>query len=243
MTALTRSHKGRAVSEQRRPAPVDGWQTDLVDGPEYMKRADELQLFPSHPWSVRAMLDTLGPRLFRYWPEVPASIVAYENCAGKGHMVEPLREYFPDVRPSDIEDWGKGYPIADALTFEADSDPCDSFLITNAPFDKPLKGMAEKIVRQAQKTCDNVIVLQRLSFICGQGRHALHYDNPLGNLKHFMPCTERTPMQLGHYNPACSKPQEYAWFHYQRNYTGLPVTLPIPPGSREKFFRPEDVRI
>ena len=164
-------------------------------------------------------------------------------CAGLGHMVSPLREYFPDVRPSDIEDWGKGFAIADALAFEADSAPYDSIAWTNPPFSGEAGDMAENIVRQAQKTCDNVVILARLGFLCGQGRHALHCENPLGNLKTVVICTERTPMVLGYYDPKANKPQEFAWFHYQRAYTGEPTTIHLKPGLKASLMRPDDVKI
>lgn len=232
----------RAVSERRAPK-AKAEQLDAFIPPEWFELADKHQLFPTNPWQVRAMLEMLGPALFPHWPIIPSSVVVYENCAGLGHMVAVLRKVFRDVRASDIHDWGKGFAIADALTFRADVAADNALLITNPPFDGEDGNMAEKIVRQALKSCRHVIVHQRLGFICGQGRHSLHFANPEGNLRTFLPCTERTPMRLGFYDPDCDKPGEHAWFHYEQGYRGFPAVVPIPPGMKAKHLSPEDVKI
>ncbi|MDC7683233.1 hypothetical protein PQU92_08085 [Asticcacaulis sp. BYS171W] len=237
---MARSTAGRAVSEQHRPAPIDGHQTDLLID---MDKANELQLFPTHPWTVRAVWEILGPLIFPdTWPDVPQDLDIYDPCAGLGHMVEPLREIFPRVFASDVHDWGKGYPVADALFFAAGKGR-RNIAFMNPPFDKPLKGMAARMIRQAQHSCEHVIALCRLSFLSTIDRYHLHHDNELGNLRHVLIVTERAPMQLGLYNPKCSKPQEYAYFHYQRGFKGYPQIIGIPKGSRARHFRPEDVRI
>jgi hypothetical protein len=130
------------------------------------------------------------------------------------------------------------------MEFEASTPPEKSIAFMNPPFDGELGDMAEKFIRQAQKTCDHVVAIVRLGFICGSTtRYSLHHENPIGNLTTFLPCTERCPMRLGFYDAKANKPQEYAWFHYQRGYTGLYTGLNLPPKSRERFFRPEDRNI
>jgi len=228
------------LSEQHRPAPIDGYQTDLTID---VAKANELQFFPSHPWSVRAVWEIMGPLIFDTWPIIPDGTVLYDPCAGLGHIVEPLREMFPDVRATDIHDWGKAYPLADGLAFEADPTARLNIAFMNPPFDKPKKGMAELMIRQAQKSCPHVIALCRLSFLSSTGRHALHHENPLGNLRHVFPLTERAPMQLGKYNPKCDKPQEYAWFHYQRGFRGYPQIINIAPGAKARHYRESDIHI
>ncbi|MDC7675413.1 hypothetical protein [Asticcacaulis machinosus] len=234
--------KGKAVSEQHRPAPIGGYQSDMFKSVEFFDRANHLQLFPSHPWTVRALWEVLGPILFPSWPDIPKGVVIYEPCAGLGHMVAPLREIFDPVIPSDVYDWGKGYCVRDALTFEGMPQSLN-ICFTNPPFDKPLKGMAERIVRQAQKSCDYVIILARSGFLFGQERQKLHHHNAAGNLRYLLPLAERAPMQLGEYNAKCSKPQEYAFFVYERGYTGTYTGLPIPVGAKARHFRPEDINI
>ncbi|EGF93069.1 methyltransferase small [Asticcacaulis biprosthecium C19] len=233
-----RSARGAAVNEGSNRYADQHEQFDMFLSQEEKDRMKERELFPTQPWNVRAMIQTLGPLIFGSWPTVPADIVIYEPCAGLGHQVAPLREYFPDVRPSDIEDWRRGFPLADALAFEAVTPSEKSVMCTNPPFT-----LADAIVRQAQKTCDNVIILARLGLICGKERYELHHRNPLGNLKTFLPCTERTPMVLGFYDPAANKPQEFAWFHYQRGYTGHATVVNLPPGLKAELMRPEDVKI
>lgn len=235
--------KGKAVSEQHRPAPIGGYQSDMFKSVEFFDRANHLQLFPSHPWTVRALWEVLGPILFPSWPRIPADVDIYEPCAGLGHMVAPLRELFPRVHAFDIEDWGKGFDLGDALTWAPKYPEMYNVCFTNPPFDKPLKGMAERIVRHAQISCDCVIILARLSFLCSQERQKLHHHNPAGNLRYLLPLAERAPMQLGEYNAKCSKPQEYAFFVYERGYTGTYTGLPIPVGAKARHFRPEDIDI
>ncbi|WP_443749675.1 hypothetical protein [Asticcacaulis solisilvae] len=243
MTAA-RSKRGVAVSEGRKLQPtMDNLQVDAFRPADFMEMAHKHQLFPSHPWNVRAAIETIGALIFPTWPAIPAGTVVYDPCAGLGHMVVPLREYFPDVRGSDIYDWGKGFPIADAMTFEADAGDVESVAIFNPPFDGELGDMAEKMVYQAQKTCRHVIVLQRLSFICTVGRYPLHQANPIGNLKHFLPCTERCPMRLGEYDPKCNKPLEHAWFHFERGWTGNYTGINLKPGARARLYRQSDLLI
>ncbi|MCR6658001.1 MAG: hypothetical protein NVV72_01155 [Asticcacaulis sp.] len=201
-----------------------------------------LEFFPTPPWAVRAMWETLvtsGVVDFRTFDgkEPNRHPTVWEPAAGRGHIALTLRELGCFVHASDIHDHGCGFRVVDFLAEDLMLWPCDA-MVTNPPFK-----LAEAFVNKALQFADHVIVLCRLSFLNSTGRYGLHFDNPGGNLKTFLPCIERVPMVLGRYDPQASTATEFAWFHYQRGYRGHPLVLPIPPGSRERFQRREDVRI
>lgn len=126
---------------------------------------DSLDFFPTPPWATRALMEHVltghgwGAHSF-------AGMSAWDPCCGAGHMVRPLKEYFPRVHASDIHDYGKGERLHDFLlpgnpAFSAD------FLIFNPPFRLALPFIlkAREIARQA------VCVLVRTSFAEGQERY------------------------------------------------------------------------
>jgi hypothetical protein len=212
-------------------------EANLFETAEEIAARDELyhglEFFPTPPWAVRAVLDLL-PHF--------AGATVLEPCAGRGHMVEPLRQAGCAVHASDIHDHGLGY---DQLDFAAPLSPevhdrltaLDLDLVmTNPPF-----RLSAEIIRNGLKVAPDVLVLCRLSFLCTASRYDLHRDY----LDGVYVSVERIPMVLGRYDPQATTATEYAWFHFKREgsrYYG-PIVAHIPPGSRERFQRPEDVRL
>jgi hypothetical protein len=234
-------HAPHTMEGRRREFGGRAKQLDLLTPESQKDFWRRVQLFPTPPAAVRCMYEIISTliNVDRDW---------YDPCAGKGHTVVPLREAGRDVIASDLYDHGKGYDIADALDFESRFGGEESIMATNPPFtdddystDQPT--LAERIVRKAQETCDDVIVFGRLGFLGGSKRYALHHDNPLGNLKTFMLHTDRMNICLGHYNPKGSCATDYAWYHYQRGYQGMYMPIPIEPGALARNFKPEDVKI
>jgi hypothetical protein len=230
-----------SVMEGRGRFAPKATQLDLLTSEEKKALWRRVQLFPTPPAAVRAMLETLDGFVDfdRAW---------FEPCAGLGHIVTPLRERGFTVYPSDLVDHGKGFPIADALDFKSHHTREFSIWCTNPPFtdddyntDKPT--LAERLIRKAQGSCDDVIVFGRLGFLVTGKRYALMHENPIGNLTHFLPLYDRLNVCLGHYNPKGSGATDYAWFHFQRGFRGTFQTLPIPPGTIARLTKPEDVKI
>jgi len=198
----------------------------------------ELEYFPTPPWAVRVMVEQM-PSVFQN----PLLRRVFEPAAGHGHIHEPLRqiglERGFEVRGQDIypHDPAKGFAVGDFLDRSV-SYPGVDVVVTNPPFK-----LAAEFVRRGLEVAADVIMLCRLSFMNSAQRHDLHFNNPAGNLTTFLPCIERVAMVLGRYDPQATTATEYAWFHYRRGYTGAPVVKPIPPGSRARHYRAEDVRI
>ncbi len=230
------------VMEGRRRFARKAKQLDLLTSELERDFWRRVQLFPTAPASVRCMYDIMATLIDvdRIW---------YEPCAGRGHMVVPLRQYGHVVVASDLYDHGKGFPVADALDFVARYGGEDAIMATNPPFtdddyrsDQPT--LAERIIRKAQESCDDVIVFGRLGFLTGGLRkYALHHENPIGNLKTLITHSERVNICLGRYNPKGSCATDYAWYHYQRGYRGMYMPIPIEPGALARNFKPEDVKI
>ena len=195
-----------------------------------------LEYFPTPPWAVRAMVSTLETNGVIPFGAFGVNTILEPAC-GRGHIITPLRELGLNVHGLDIHDHGIGEPFGDFLTTPFDDDSYDA-VITNPPFK-----LAEAFVAKGLRIAEHVIVLCRLSFLNSVGRYEMHFASPAGNLRTFMPCIERVPMVLGRYDPQASTATEFAWFHFERAYTSAATVLPIPPGSRERYQRREDVRI
>jgi hypothetical protein len=99
---------------------------------------DSLDDFPTPPWATRALCEHL---LGRGVDLIGA--VCREPAANRGHMVNPLLEYFADVDASDIHDYGAGYPVRDYIF--GPPPPMVSWTITNPPF-----RLAEQFIERKQ---------------------------------------------------------------------------------------------
>ncbi len=230
----TMEGRGRSFSSIKKAAP------ELTPAQKaLMKVFHDHEFFPSVPWSVRAVLEEV--LLKRYG----ADFLFHDPCAGQGHLGYTMRKMGLQTYMSDLYDYGMGHDIADAFEFEGRAGISRNFMITNPPFSgedyntsKPTA--AERIVMRALESCQHVVIMCRLSFLVSQRRHRLIYDNPLGNLRTFMPHFERVPMVLGRYNPKAKSATSYAYYHFERGYTGRFETIDLAPGMRAKYEQPAD---
>jgi hypothetical protein len=122
---------------------------------------NSLDDFPTPPWTTRAVCDwikaNIDPDLSKYTVREPA--------ANRGHMVMPLQEYFFDVVPSDIFDYGVGYPVQDYL-FDRPEYP-DDWTITNPPF-----RLGQRFIEHAiEHSTKGVAMFVRTAFLEGGVRH------------------------------------------------------------------------
>src|SRR4051794_30115552 len=88
---------------------------------------DSLDDFPTPPWATRALIEhVIGEK------DALAKMTCLEPACGVGHMAKVLREYFGDVRCSDIHPYGYG-EVRDFLTGPYPANSYD-WVITNPPF-------------------------------------------------------------------------------------------------------------
>lgn len=186
---------------------------------------DSLDDFPTPPWATRALLNhVLG------YSVVPAHRV-WEPAANRGYMVRPLREYFNDVRASDIYDYGAGFEVADFLmpTVEDRRD----WIFTNPPF---------RLAAQFAARCRDLEprygygLLVRSAFLEGVDRYeTLFKPYPPAIIAQFV---ERVPMVKGRHDPNASTATSYTWLVW---LTGARDTkfVWIPP-CRRQLQKPTD---
>lgn len=217
-----RSNKSAAVKQQKAA------KVQQEDTPEQaLHRA--LNYFPTPLWGTRA-----GAEILKDIDPLAREI--REPACGEGHMAEALKEYFPIVHASDIHAHGYGN-VQDFLLGE-DMPECD-WVVSNPPFEHA----AEFIVRGLRIARRGVAMLLRIAFLEGAERYPILYlgANPLTLVAPFI---ERLPMVLGTYDPDASSAVCMAWFFFQKGMggNGGAHVRPIPPGTKDRLHRREDIR-
>jgi hypothetical protein len=88
---------------------------------------NSLDDFPTPPWATRALIEHV---LAEHKPAL-SNLTCLEPACGAGHMAKVLKEYFREVRASDVHDYGYG-SVRDFLDpYEANA---WDWVITNPPF-------------------------------------------------------------------------------------------------------------
>lgn len=241
---MTGKKPSRAVTEARAPRPGGEAWDDQIEKPKELtpeqKRWLELGWFATPPWGTRS-----GAELLKKID--PEAKIIMDPAAGDGIMAECLREYFPNVIAGDIEPQKPGIEKRDFLSYEQHPDyEILDWVFTNPPFH-----LAEEFVRIGMMIAQRgVAVLCRMSILGGRDRFPMLFGGKPG-LKVFSPFTQRVGMQLGPWNPSCSTATEYAWLFFSKpcvDIFGLrtsplyPIIVPIPPGSKERLTKPDDIR-
>jgi len=132
---------------------------------------DSLDYFPTPPFATRALCEFLsnGP------PGEPlADLSVWEPACGEMHMVAPLREYFRQVRVSDVQGYGDheliDFPLLGRFSGEGGVS-CD-WVITNPPF-----RLAEAFIQTGLQVAGRgVAMLLRGAFLEGQDRYASLFE-------------------------------------------------------------------
>jgi hypothetical protein len=201
--------------------------------------ADETDFYPTPPWGARAggeLIRRFDPFGGRCW---------WEPACGALHMAHGLRDYAPQLVISDAYRYGGGYPLYD---FRSEAPPPFSadWVATNPPFLD-----IEVFIRRAYaRATRGVALLMRAALLETVGRYSLLYrDCPLTA---FAPFSERLPMHKGRYEDDGSTATFYAWFIWLKPVlrprrfmarigdTYYPATVPIPPGTKARLYRPSD---
>ena len=185
---------------------------------------DSLDDFPTPPWATRLFLETvLGGK------NKLQELSCLEPACNRGYMVRPLKEYFNEVKASDIHDYGFG----DVKNF-LDQDYKEAsynWVITNPPF-KLAESFIMEGLRVAQK---GVAMLVRTVFIESIGRYERLFSiNPP---TYFAQYVERVPMVKGRLDKKASTATGYGWVVWIKDCNN-PETLMkwIPPKRKQYEF-------
>ncbi len=175
--------------------------------------------FPTPPWATRALIHhVLGS------PDMVQGMDCLEPACGAGHMSKVLWEYFSHVASSDLHPYGYG-EVADFLEAEHLSQSVD-WVITNPPFK-----LAEEFVQKSLTIArQGVAILARTVFIESVGRYERLFSiNPPSKFAQF---TERVAMVKGRLDPKASTATGYGWIVWEKNVSGPPQLVWVPPCRR-----------
>jgi hypothetical protein len=159
----------------------------------------------------------------------PIPLDVWEPAAGRGAIVNALREAGHNVIASDIYDYGELDFIADFLT--QTKMPADSTCIfTNPPYQ-----IAEKFVAHALDLTPRVIMLLRLAFLESERRCPILEGRGLARVHCFR---KRLPMM--HRDQWAGKKANsgmaFAWFVWRRDHIGRRRST-VSPGSDDDDYR------
>ncbi len=144
----------------------------------------------------------------------------WEPAAGRGAIVDILRETGRTVYADDLIDYGVPWQISgrNFLMAATVPDPRCDCIVTNPPFN-----LAADFVRIGLKLCPKVILLLRLVFLESVGRSDILDTGVLARVHVFI---ERLPMMHRdkYEGPKNTSTVAYGWFVFDRNHHG-PATL------------------
>lgn len=207
---------------------------------------DSLDDFPTQPWATRALMEhVLFPRCGEFAPrEYFKKLRVWEPACNRGHMAEPLKEYFGRVFTSDIHDYGDEYAgqerVVDFLWSDSESPAIKNmdldWIITNPPF-----RLAEQFLQRAYDVgAKNYAMIFRTSYIEGVERYEnIFSKSPPSYVAQFV---ERVPMVKGRLTRKGSTATSYCWLVWQEGVVsddGSSKLVWIPP-CRKKLERAED---
>lgn len=204
---------------------------------------DSLDDFPTPPWATRALCEWLLSR-----GEDLSEQMVREPAANRGHMARPLSEYFAHVLPSDVHDYGVGYPVRDYLFGPTDDVGLSDWTITNPPF-----RLAEQFIERAiERSGRGVAVILRSAFLESVGRfERLFSARPPSDVLQF---AERVPMVKGRLDAEAASATAYAWLVWRNGAESTrlhwiapcrnrleraadyPVEAIVPPDSDDGLF-------
>jgi len=192
---------------------------------------DSLDDFPTPPWATRSACEFL----FAKGISLSGASVR-EPCANRGHMVRPLSEYFAEVVPSDVHDYGCGFPVQDFL-FGSD----DWFEPTDWTFMNPPFRLAAQFIERALRISRvGVAAIVRTAFLEGIDRYQTLYSirPPWCVAIH----VERVPMVKGRIDGEASSATSYSWIFWRTDTDErLPIDWIAP--CRKRLERPSDYEV
>jgi hypothetical protein len=189
---------------------------------------DSLDDFPTPPWATRALCEWLTEQVGDL-----GGLSCREPCANRGFMVRPLSEFFGAVLPSDVHDYGAGFPVEDFLFPGAISEV--DFTCMNPPF-----RLAEEFVHRALATSRiGCAAILRSAFLEGKGRFDTLFSlTPPSFVLQF---AERVPMCKGRVDPEIASATAYAWLVWLKG--GADTRLRWIAPCRKRLERPSDYEV
>jgi hypothetical protein len=164
-----------------------------------------LDLYSTPPGAVRALLKA---------ESLPHCV--WEPAAGRGAIVDVLREAGHAVIASDISDYG--FPLHFVSDFLAQTKMPDSCrcILTNPPY---ARRILQPFVEHALDLSPKVVMLARLPFLEGVGRSAILERRGLARVFVFR---DRLPMMHrdSWTGPKAPSATAYAWFVWDREHRG-----------------------
>lgn len=193
---------------------------------------DSLDDFPTQPWATRALCEHVLKGCYL------ANKTAWDPACNRGHMTDPLGEYFSAVWASDIHDYGlEGsfqhdflMPFMPRVLKWAGDNP--DWVVTNPPF-----RLAEQFIARARDIAtEGVAMIVRTSFLEGVGRYEnLFSKSPPSIVAQF---SERVPMVKGRLTATGSTATSYCWLVWVKGATSTKLVW-IPP-CRKQLERVDD---
>lgn len=193
---------------------------------------DSLDDFPTQPWGTRALCTHVLSGCYL------KSKTVWEPTCNRGHMSDPLGEFFGTVWASDIQDYGlPGAMQHDFLmpylphAVKWSGTDID-WIVANPPF-----RLAEQFITRALEIAtEGVAMIVRTSFLEGVGRYEnLYSKKPPSIVAQF---SERVPMVKGRLTATGSTATSYCWLVWLQGVTTTKLVW-IPP-CRKKLERAED---
>jgi len=159
----------------------------------------KLDDFPTQPWGVRALCETLKRR-----GALRAASTCWEPAANRGFLARGLRDYFGRVYCSDVQDYGADFEVRDFLK-PADRVRDFDWIITNPPF-VHAEAFAHCALEYARV---GVALLVRMPFLETIGRYERLYKTRRPHL--ILQMVERLPMVRGRCLKDASTATAYCW--------------------------------
>lgn len=163
-----------------------------------------------------------GPQLHETPPEATWALLKaellpphiWEPAAGRGAIVNVLREAGHTVFASDLMDYGIAQDSGRDFLNEQRAPYSCAAIVTNPPFGNQ---MAERFVRKAITLVPLTVMLLRLAFLEGTGR-----DDILDRLTRVHIFKNRLPMMHrdGWAGPKSTSMVAFGWFVWQRGHRG-----------------------
>lgn len=168
---------------------------------------EQHDFYATHPDAIPPLLHILN------W-DSPKLI--WENSCGQGHLVKPLQDAGHLVVATDLIDRGFGFSGIDFLSDNAFDDAPYDAIIMNPPYSKALE-FVEKSLTQAPTVC----AFLRIQFLESQRRREFFDKHPPKRVCVF---SSRIPSSKNaKFDPKESSAVCYAWFIWERSFTGDPT--------------------